>query len=220
MNNLFSYLMESVNILQEKDDDVADELDAAKIDTSDDAGSDSTDSTDDTSTDDTSTDTDSDDTSTDDDTNTDDPTSDTDNTDDTSDPTSDIPDDGTGDDTTTDDTTTDDTSTDDTTDTGNPPGQAIKKKQLIRNFRAVYEYLNQAIIKFQSIPATSDEEKDIINETIFRLKKIKTAMYDYLDTSFQNESYESNLYKFYFFKDSMKFCAEIVQKIKELRDEK
>ncbi|MEI2419562.1 hypothetical protein V6O07_04755 [Arthrospira platensis SPKY2] len=218
MNNLFSYLMESVNILQEKDDDITDDLDAAKIDTGDDTGSDSTDSADDTSTDDT-TDTDTD--TTDDTTDTDDSTDDTtDDTTDDSDQTSDI----SGDDTSADDTTTDDTSTDDvstdTADTGTPPGQAIKKKQLIRNFRSVYEYLNQAIVKFQSIPATSDEEKDIIDETIFRLKKIKTAMYDYLDTSFQNESYESNLYKFYFFKDSMKFCAEIVQKIKELRDEK
>lgn len=133
----------------------------------------------------------------------------------------------------TDDTTTDDTSTDDTTgedgddslesdseDAENAEedaSESMKKVKLARDYEKLYDTIVTIIDKFNLLNKTSQEEADIINDTIKNLENLKVVLFDYIDLSYANKSYEQNLYMYQYFKTSISVCGQIVQKIKDLR---
>lgn len=158
--------------------------------------------------------------------------------DDTEDPTTeedpttdDTTDDSTGDD------MTDDTSEDPTADTADGTGEegsleddsenvedateeaseSLKKVKLARDYEKLYETMVTIIDKFNLLNKTSQEEADLINDTIKNLERLKVNLFDYIDLSYSNKSYEQNLYMYQYFKSSISVCAQIVQKIKDLR---
>lgn len=157
----------------------------------------------------------------------DDDKSDTD-TDDTSDineedPSSDIDDLDMSDDT--DDGDSSDKSSDDTTDTDmndssdESSSDKLKKINLIRRYSDIYDYINIAIRKFKIFPIQNDKEKDLIDKSIQDLTYVRSAIYDYLQNCYENNSYATNLYKYQNFAGTIRVCVEILQKIKELRQE-
>lgn len=160
-----------------------------------------------------------------DDTETDDPTADEDPTADDS--TDDPGADDMGDDTDTDPSADDSTGEDgdsslegDSEDAENAEEDAsdsMKKVKLARDYEKLYETIVTIIDKFNLLNKTSQEEADLINDTIKNLEQLKIVLFDYIDLSYANKSYEQNLYMYHYFKSSISVCAQIVQKIKDLR---
>lgn len=140
--------------------------------------------------------------------------------------------DDTGDDSTGDDMS-DDIATDDaSTDNGNDSlegdsenaedatedaSESMKKVKLARDYEKLYETIVIIIDKFNLLNKTSQEEADLINDTIKNLETLKVVLFDYIDLSYANKSYEQNLYMYHYFKSSISVCGQIVQKIKDLR---
>lgn len=207
-------LIESMQIINEADDDkdtdtsldddTSNTSDDAKSSKSDDTSKDGDSNKDDTPKDDTSTDDMSDDQD--------------DGLDDTDDLSADDPSEDSSSDDLSDDSTSDDTSMNDTGEDGQDP-EKLKKVNLIRRYAEVYDYISMAIKKFKAFPSQSDKEKQIIQKAIYDLNYTRSAIYDYLQNSYENNSYATNLYKYQNFAGTIRVCAEILQKIKELRQE-
>lgn len=124
-------------------------------------------------------------------------------------------DDSTGDDT---DTNTDGESSPEETEE-NKPNEVLKNKQITVNYIKLYKILLVVIDDLRSIPSASDEEKEYIESSIEDMEKVRDTMFDYITNSLKINTYPVNVYNLYQFKQAMIVSSEIIQKIKEFKEE-